>query len=156
MVAVSSSSGAYPLSQGFRDFAASYSKVHRRNDGQTPVVNSRDLAERFEIRHDNVLRDIDLLTGSSDLRSLSNQGVSPFREITAFDSKANREIRSFDLTRDGFTLLVMGWTGEKAMAFKVVLLMPWSTSRYRRSAWLSKSGWPCTSGGYPVPRSYRL
>jgi phage regulator Rha-like protein len=30
-----------------------------------------------------------------------------------------RDQPAYDLTREGFTLLAMGWTGEKAMAFKV-------------------------------------
>lgn len=63
----------------------------------------------FEKRHDNVLRDIDaLIEASSDLRGLM------FQEVSAFDPRANRETRSFDLNRDGFSLLVMGYTGHKA------------------------------------------
>jgi Rha family phage regulatory protein len=41
-------------------------------------------------------------------------GRSWFRSATVLDSYG-REQPSFDLTRDGFTLLVMGWTGERAM-----------------------------------------
>jgi len=37
-----------------------------------------------------------------------------FQEVSAFDPRANRETRSFDLNRDGFSLLVMGYTGHKA------------------------------------------
>jgi Rha family phage regulatory protein len=78
-----------------------------------PVVNSRDVARVFEKRHDNVLRDIGSLLTTSDLRA-SNW----FHPVNYLDTKGE-ERRSFDLTRQGFTLLVMGWNGERAMAFKV-------------------------------------
>lgn len=87
-------------------------ELHLRHEGGIPVVNSRDVAEFFEKEHKNVLRDIDgILTGSD---------VSPswFRASDYLDAKGESR-RSFDLTRQGFTLLVMGWTGERAMTFKI-------------------------------------
>lgn len=64
----------------------------------------------FEKRHDHVLRDIDsLLEASPDL------GNHMFQEVSALDPRANRDTRSFDLNRDGFSLLVMGYTGHKGM-----------------------------------------
>jgi Rha family phage regulatory protein len=86
-------------------------KVHVNGDG-TPVVNSRDVAEAFEKRHDHVLRDIEALGISPEL------GRSWFRPSSSPDSYG-REQPSFNLTRQGFTLLVMGWNGERAMQFKV-------------------------------------
>lgn len=86
-------------------------KVHVNGDG-TPVVNSRDVAEVFEKRHADVLRDIDTLTNST------NANLRWFRQTEYQDAKG--EMRpSFKLTRQGFTLLVMGWTGERAIEFKV-------------------------------------
>jgi len=87
-----------------------------RLGGNVPLVNSRDVAEKFGKRPDNALRDIDaILDTSSDLRK-----CGWFRE-TVVDvpggNGATLQVRSFDLTRDGFTLLVMGWTGPKAHAF---------------------------------------
>ncbi|MFF8803338.1 MULTISPECIES: Rha family transcriptional regulator [unclassified Methylobacterium] len=41
-----------------------------------------------------------------------------FQEVSAFDPRANRETRSFDMNRDGFSLLVMGYTGHKGLDFK--------------------------------------
>ncbi|MGY2049488.1 Rha family transcriptional regulator [Methylobacterium sp. JK268] len=82
-----------------------------------PVTTSRNVAEVCEKRHDNVLRDIDaLLAGPSDLRDLM------FQEVTAHDPRANRETRYFNLTRDGVALLVMGFTGPKALAFKLAYI----------------------------------
>ena len=92
-----------------------------RADAGVPVVNSRIVAERFEKRHDNVLRDIDaLISTSSNLR-----GCGWFRETRVDVPGGNGAIlsvRSFDLTRDGFTLLAMGFTGKRALAFKLAYI----------------------------------
>jgi Rha family phage regulatory protein len=90
------------------------------------AVNSSEPAEIFEKDHRNVLRDIDGLLGYSDLRSLREQGVSPF------DPKANKAVRSFDMTRDGFTLLATG-IGERAMTFKVRCATRGNAPRTRRA-----------------------
>ena len=79
-----------------------------RAESGVPVVNSRDVADAFGKRHDNVVRNIKDLEISSDLRT------SWFRETSVLDAYG-REQPSFDLTRQGFTLLVMGWTGEPAI-----------------------------------------
>lgn len=77
-------------------------------EGQ-PLANSKDVASYFGKRHDNVLRDVDaLLTASSDLRG------HMYQEVRLYDQRANRETRSFDMTKDGFTLVVMGYTGAQA------------------------------------------
>ena len=91
-------------------------KVHLNGDG-TPVVNSRDVAAVFDKEHRNVLRDIDTIRHGSDL---SGGESSWFREVQSeHPTVVGRLDRSFKLTRQGFTLLVMGWTGERAMQFKV-------------------------------------
>jgi Rha family phage regulatory protein len=66
------------------------------------------VAEAFGKEHRHVLRDISALEISPEL------GRSWFRPATVLDSYG-REQPSFDLTRQRFTLLVMGWTGERAM-----------------------------------------
>ena len=77
------------------------------------VVNSRDVAETFGKQHQHVLRDIDRISTDAELRSSSGW----FRPVLYEDAKGE-DRRSFDLTRDGFTLLVMGWTGERALALR--------------------------------------
>lgn len=84
------------------------------------LANSRDVANIFGKRHDHVLRDIDQVLETQGSPDLGNR--SWFKVVEAFDSKANRNIRSFDMTKDGFTLLVMGYTGPKAMQFKVAYI----------------------------------
>jgi Rha family phage regulatory protein len=86
------------------------------------MVNSRVVARYFEKRHDNVVRDIEALVGSSEVRNLKYQGVSAFTLVLVQDEAANKLIRTYDMTRSGFTLLAMGWTGEKALGFKVAYI----------------------------------
>lgn len=104
-------------------------ELRLHDDAGTPVVSSRDVAEVFGKRHDNALRDIEFLLGQqppSNLRggtkSMGYEDSVPeknwFRPATYFDQNG-QERPAFNLTRQGFTLLVMGWTGERAMTFKV-------------------------------------
>lgn len=84
------------------------------------VTTSKNVAEVTGKEHRNVTRDIDQLlanlaeTCRSDLSNLYSQ------EVTACDPAANRETRSFEMTRDGMALLVMGYTTPRAMEFKLV------------------------------------
>ena len=90
-------------------------------DGEA-FANSRDVAAFFEKRHDHVLRDIDsLLKQAPDLAlrdftqgSLPKSGESSDNN----DLSGIRTYRSFEMTRDGFTILAMGFTGPKALGFK--------------------------------------
>jgi Rha family phage regulatory protein len=80
-------------------------------DGKV-VVSSRDVARVFEKRHDHVLRDI-----KNILENDAKWGVPNFGE-SSYANEQNKQQPEYLITRDGFTLLVMGYTGEKAMGFK--------------------------------------
>ena len=54
-----------------------------RLDGSVALVNSRDVAERFGKRHDNVLRDIDVLMANSDgLAGADKDSSSDLRDVS--------------------------------------------------------------------------
>jgi Rha family phage regulatory protein len=76
-----------------------------------PRVTSRDVAEIFGKRHDNVLRDIQRLDCSEPFRLLN------FEE-SAFVNAQNKPQPMVEMTRDGFTFLAMGFTGPRAAQFK--------------------------------------
>jgi Rha family phage regulatory protein len=76
-----------------------------------PMVSSREVAERFEKPHDKVLRAVRNLECSSDFTA-ANFGVSDYRDATG------RSLPAYNLTRDGFTFLAMGFTGKAAAAWK--------------------------------------
>jgi Rha family phage regulatory protein len=85
----------------------------RRNDGAL-IAHSVDVAACFDKRHDHVLRDIeDLLATSPNLGRLNWMQPTTYR-----DGKGERR-PAYALTFEGFSLLVMGWTGEKALEFKI-------------------------------------
>ena len=87
--------------------------------GGDVVANSRDVAAFFEKRHDHVLRDIDNLLESLDSPKLGSAGL--FIEMMLPDAQGiNR--RSFDMTKDGFALLAMGFNGDKALKFKLAYI----------------------------------
>lgn len=86
-------------------------EVSKINKQEVTVVSSLDIAETFEKRHDNVLQDIRNLECSDEFRLLN------FQESSYVNSQ-NKKQPMYYVTRDGFTLLAMGYTGEKAMKFK--------------------------------------
>lgn len=76
------------------------------------VTTSLVVADVFEKRHDHILRDIDKLK-----KHLPNFGEM-FEESQEPDSY-DRLRRVIYMNRDGFTLLAMGFTGDKALQFKL-------------------------------------
>ncbi len=74
-------------------------------------ANSRDVAAYFDKRHADVLRDVDNL-----LKELPNANLRSglFNETSYMDPNGQAR-RCMDMTRDGFTLLAMGFTGAKAL-----------------------------------------
>lgn len=81
------------------------------------VTTSLQVAEIFDKRHDNILRSIENLILQLDQKynDLNFEGVK------YLDSKGE-ERTYYNLTRDAFTLLAMGFTGRKALQFKLAFL----------------------------------
>lgn len=79
-------------------------------------VDSLFVAKFFGKSHNHVVRDIEkLLATDSGLSKEFN--VSNFGRINYKDSRGRTQ-KAYALTRDGFTILTMGYTGAKAMHFK--------------------------------------
>ena len=78
---------------------------------ETAVVTSIDVAETFGKEHKNVLKDIRELDCSEEFRRLNF-------EPSSYINAQKKKQPMCCMTRDGFTLLAMGYTGEKAMRFK--------------------------------------
>jgi Rha family phage regulatory protein len=78
------------------------------------VCSSRDVCAHFSKQHKNVLRDID--------RILEDLGPDFGRlnfEPSSYVNEQGKQQRSFTLSRDGFTLLAMGFSGSEAIVWKV-------------------------------------
>lgn len=82
----------------------------------TARVDSLFVADFFEKEHKNVLRDIAKITDSKS--GLSKEFARLNFEQTSYTDGWNRKQKAYAMTRDGFTMLVMGYTGQKAMRFK--------------------------------------
>lgn len=87
-------------------------EIMRMNKEEVTVVTSLDVSETFGKRHADVLRDIEGLGCSEEFRE-RNFALSKYSV-----ENNKRSYPVYYMTRDGFTILVMGYTGEKAMKFK--------------------------------------
>lgn len=96
------------------------------------VVSSRDVAETFEKEHKEVVRAIE---GQKDangktkylglLEQLEQGGELPLEKyfiLSEYIGENGKKYKQYFMTRDGFTLLAMGFTGEKAMKFKLAYI----------------------------------
>jgi len=86
-----------------------------RNESGVAVTTSYLVAETFGKAHKRVLEDIDRL-GCSDGFREPNFGLS--LKLRELPNGGHKEERFYVITKDGFTLLAMGYTGKKAMLFK--------------------------------------
>lgn len=82
-------------------------------------TTSRDVAELFEKRHDNVLRDIASLIEAG---AGQQGGLLIFEDTPYIEASNGQTYRQYEMTRDGFTLLAMGFTGKKALKFKLAYI----------------------------------
>lgn len=80
------------------------------------VANSRDVAAYFGKAHFHVLRDIRFLLDATGEWGQSNFGLFKINDLTG------ETVSYCDMTKDGFTLLAMGFTGEKALKFKIAYI----------------------------------
>lgn len=104
-----------------------------------PVTTSRAVAEQFGKSHKHVLEAIEnltaqLISADQDSNEPKSRPVNPDFDTSSADfaelnftlyeyTDAKGEARpEYLLTRDGFTLLAMGFTGTKALQFKVAYI----------------------------------
>ena len=90
------------------------------------VTSSLLVADTFGKNHKEVLRDVDnLLTKAQNCAQTENQEVNEMFFKTEYESPLNngtsavRKSPMYIMNKDGFTLLVMGYTGQKALEFKL-------------------------------------
>lgn len=78
-------------------------------------VSSRYIAKLFNKEHKNVLQAIEKIVKSE---GLSKEFIRLNFQPNAYKSKNGTMRKEYCLTRDGFVMVTMGFTGEKAMKFK--------------------------------------
>lgn len=112
------------------------------------ITTSLRVAEVFGKRHDNILRQINSLIGS--LRE--QQDFSPLKNEEAKFAVANYKDeqgklrKQYIITRDGFTLLAMGFTGSKALKFKLQYIQAFNAMEAKL-----KTIYPCGTGAVCGP-----
>lgn len=74
-------------------------------------VSSLDIADRFDKRHSDVMRAISNMDCSSDFTE-RNFALSEYKD------KSGKSNSCFNMTRDGFAYLAMGFTGKAAALWK--------------------------------------
>lgn len=85
--------------------------VINKIDGEL-VVTSRQVAEDFEKRHADVLERIDeLIKTEKSVMTMFIGGT--------YRAGTGKNYKEYLITRDGFSLLVMGFTGSKALQWKL-------------------------------------
>lgn len=85
--------------------------ILQNKNGQI-LASSRDVAEKFGKRNSEINRGIENLT-------VQNCTVKNMFRKTTYLSTRGREEIEYEMNRDGFSLLVMGFTGKKALEWKL-------------------------------------
>lgn len=88
--------------------------INISNKGGQLVVSSRQIAGHFEKEHRGVLRDLDNLK-----EGVAQNWADLFYETTYVHPQNRQTYREVLMNRDGFTLLAMGFTGQKALQWKL-------------------------------------
>ena len=83
------------------------------------VTDSRKVAAHFNKRHDHVIRHIE-----SVLRGIPQNGNTPtmYKKVSYVHEQNGQTYSYYLMNRDGFSLLVMGFTGAKALEWKLKFL----------------------------------
>lgn len=109
--------------------------VFKGNEGQA-LTNSLLIAEKFGKYHKHVIQSI------KDLITSAEKSANLFIESEYPDSYG-RPQPMYAMNRDGFTLLVMGFTGDKALQFKLDYIEAFN--RMEKSI---------ASNGFQIPASF--
>ncbi len=85
------------------------------------VTTSLKIADIFGRNHKDVLRAIRDLSANAP-QAFHERNFAPMSREVTVGNGATRPERYYNITRDGFVLLVMGFTGRQATAFKIAYI----------------------------------
>lgn len=89
-----------------------------QNKNGEVLASSREVAERFGKRHDKLTSEIKRMYGN--LIGSTQNGGHPFFIENLYENNQNHQTYTeFLMNRDGFSLLVMGFTGKEALEWKL-------------------------------------
>lgn len=136
-----------------------HQRVSFENRGNQVYCTSYDIARVFNKDHYNVLRDIQKLEKLEE--EAHEEGVTP-RHLN-FEASAevrknglfDKETKYYNLTRDGFALLAMGFTGAKAYRWKLAFLEAFNEMERRLRALSTSSALATQSSALTVYEKIR-
>lgn len=88
--------------------------IEQNTDGQL-VVSSRQVAEHFEKEHRNILANIREIQGEASCA----ENLAQWFYLTEYKDGSGKRNPEYLMNRDGFSLLVMSFTGKKALEWKI-------------------------------------
>lgn len=104
-------------------------------------VNSLFVAKFFEKQHFHVLRDIAKITDTKS--GLSEEFIKNNFTTDTYKDSTGRKLPCCQMTRDGFTMLVMGYSGAKAMHFKELYIKRFNEmERFIKTLMLTRKEFP--------------
>lgn len=106
---------------------------------QQPMTTSLTVAEVFGKRHADIIRSIQRIDCSEEFTE-RNFALSVYQDSTG------RNLPQYELTKDGFTFLAMGFTGSKAAQFKESYIVAFNAMEKQ----LLKQ-----SNQFPVPQTFK-
>jgi anti-repressor protein len=110
-----------------------------KSEKGTPVTNSLLVAKKFEKQHKDVLRAIDNVISQTP-ENQSKRNFAPSEYIDA----SGKQNRMYIMTKDGFSAVVLGFTGEQAIKF-----------RWEYIEAFNKMEATIQAGGFQVPASFK-
>lgn len=110
-----------------------------KGESNQVLTNSLLVAEKFGKNHKHVLDAIRELISSAEKLAVLKMFVP-----STYIASNNKENPMFIMNRDGFTLLAMGFTGEKTLQFKLEYINAFN-----------KMEEAIKNGGFNVPKSFR-
>ena len=107
-----------------------------KGDNNRIFTNSLLVAEKFNKQHKHVIESIKRIIDSADI------SAQYFVSTTYVDSSGKSNIM-YVMNRDGFTLLAMGFTGDKALQFKLDYIEAFNRMEEQ-----------IKTGGFQIPQSF--
>ena len=99
------------------------------------------MAKFFEKQHFHVLRDIAKITDTKS--GLSEEFIKNNFTTDTYKDSTGRKLPCCQMTRDGFTMLVMGYSGAKAMHFKELYIKRFNEmERFIKTLMLTRKEFP--------------
>ena len=91
-----------------------------KNENGQIVTSSRDVAEKFGKRHDKLMSEIERMYWELTDKGIAQNGGHPlFYKNIYIHPQNHQEYSEYLMNRDGFSLLCMGFTGKKALEWKL-------------------------------------